>query len=225
MCAWSESKSASSPLREDQEASAHPTEVCNGEVESRAAKQTSDATSRAVTLPTSWLEDSSSRSSYEVEVPNGNTKPGIRFVTHSPDGLRGKDDEQHDEPYGRGKSANGMANSLHSMTNSGHDPLASTTSLAGNKKRAASRIEARLRNRMDRFLLRMRPSRSSLAQDSPTNRSPLTLSPGELDAYLALPSDAVASAAPPKMTPRPPTGDRTRRILASRHSAPLLRGK
>lgn len=225
-CAWSESESDLSRFVEKQEASTPPSKVSKGEVHSRAAKQTSDATSRAVTLPTSWLDDSSSQSSYEAQAPEGSMKPEIRFVTSSPDAARGgKDDEQNSFMAGREKQVRGTAASLHSTPGSGHDVLPSTTTLAGSKKRTASRIEARLRNRMDRFLLKMRPSRSSLAQDSPTSRSPLTLSPEELDAYLALPSDAVASAGPPKMTPRPPTGDRNRRILTSRHSAPLLRGK
>lgn len=223
--AWSESRSDLSPVVDNHEASTFPNGMSKGEGDTGAAKQTSDATSRTVTLPTSWLDDSSSQSSYEAPAPEQPMKPEIRFVTSSPDAASGQEDEQNSVMAGQEMPVLGTAASLHSSPNSGHDALTSTTTLARSKKGTASRIEARLRNRMDRFLLKMRPSKSSLAQDSPTNRSPLTLSPEELDAYLALPSDAVASAGPPKMTPRPPTGDRNRRILTSRHSAPLLRGK
>lgn len=185
-------------------------------------KQTSDTTSKAVTLPTSWLDDSSSQSSCE-EVPTSGDmpKPELRVFTSLPGFLEDREGDME----GRSKPIQEVATSSKSIQSSTQYTPSPDARLRREKSGAASRIESRLRNGVDKFLLKMRPSRTALPRDTPTSRSPLTLSPKELDAYLALPTDAVRPIEGPKMVPRPATGDRNRRVLTSRHSAPLLRGK
>ena len=184
------------------------------------AKQTSDATTMPATLPTSWFEDSGSQSSCNCPTPEGVPKTQIRVVPPSPGVLA---DNERDMD-GHVKPAQSVAASLSSVQNSIQNLSASTATTKADRIGTASRVEARLRNGVDKFLLRIRPSRRSLLQDNPSCRGPLTLSPQELDAYLALPTDAFRPVSATKMTPRSPTGDKHERILTSRHSAPLLRG-
>lgn len=182
------------------------------------AKQTSDVTSRPVILPTSWLEDSGSQSSGKSLTPQRLPESQIRVVPPSPGVIEGNERVMDDHV----RPAQNFTASLRSSQNSVRKVHTATTTLKADKAGTASRVEARLRNGVDKFLLKIRPSRNSLLQDNPSSRAPLMLSPHELDAYLALPTRPAGTT---KMTPRSPTGNRHERVLTSRHSAPLLRGR
>lgn len=181
-------------------------------IDSPAAKQTSDVTSKAVTLPTSWLDDSSSQSSRQSHVPAQIPGNHIRIVTSSPS-IMGHKEGNIDR---RVKTAQSTVASFNSVQNSSQN-------IHADRPGTASRVEARLRNGVDKFLLKIRPSRHSLQQSTASTRSPVTVWPQELDAYLALPTDALQSAGTAKMTPRSPRGERRERTITSRRSAPLLR--